>query len=903
MAVTVLSKVLLAAVLVLWATDDVLASGDAFGTALQTRLGCLNPLAKANYRSLRAEARAVALDHLLDFAGTCDQLAFADFDVTGQESRIISNRGPGALVCTNPSDLIAWGESAPDLCHDVRSLIPLCSTSRWRATDTCTADDLEPNSYASPYALDDLPAALSDLSLCDGPDAYAISVCPSCKVTVSVTYVAGPGSLSLGLFDSQVNAYAAQTQGSGGSAQIVFTNWATSTREMSIDVYGSFAGTYALSAAIEADSGTRPTTTTPAPCTADSFEPNGYASPYALSGSSTNASDLTLCGEADSYSFSLCPGCYAHARVEFDRSYGNIDIGFFSGTTAAYVAQGAGTGDYEEVGYINPTGSTINLQLDVYGSFSRTYSLVFTIASEGPPGKTTSTTAPCLPDALEPSSFSDPYALTGNNLSFADLTLCGVQDSYSINVPSGEAITVQVNFDNVQGGINLGLFNPNTNTYAAEGRSAIGRVWLQYTNAGTARTFNIDVYGSNRGSYTLSVVVAPPPTTTTPPATTTTTAASSSSTQSSTTVAPTSTSTSSPGTSTTSADPTTTATDVTTSPSSTSSSSTISSSTTSGASTGPGSSPTTSLPGSTTTASATMTQGSTSATTIASATTAPSTASTTAATTASPTTATTPATTTDATAPSTTTTSLLTSTGSYSSAPLTCPDSYEPNNRPSEAYLVSNGFTAEGISLCEEDVDMYRLEVCAGGSVSIQVSFSHAQGDLDARLWADGQVVATGYSTSDSEQLEYTEAPDHVPQTLVLEVFGVKGAANAYSLTVHVTGCECTCPPDSRRRGTRLTTYRVPATRVVGACPDYVPSICLAPRDDETSPLTLDLEVNRVGQKQYAHVASSPQLQGDNLCWSHPLALQHRDRFQFVLKNPEGVRYWVSFPDDTINCS
>jgi len=92
---------------------------------------------------------------------------------------------------------------------------------------------------------------------------------------------------------------------------------------------------------------------------------------------------------------------------------------------------------------------------------------------------------------------------------------------------------------------------------------------------------------------------------------------------------------------------------------------------------------------------------------------------------------------------------------------------------------------------CPADLDVFRIALVAGQRVSIQLRFTHADGDLDAYLFnpnttafSHATPIARGDSTTDDERLSFTATRngEHV-----LVVSGYDGAENAYDLDVSVT--------------------------------------------------------------------------------------------------------------------
>ncbi len=114
-------------------------------------------------------------------------------------------------------------------------------------------------------------------------------------------------------------------------------------------------------------------------------------------------------------------------------------------------------------------------------------------------------------------------------------------------------------------------------------------------------------------------------------------------------------------------------------------------------------------------------------------------------------------------------------------------DALEENDDPAAARALAPGAYA-GLQVCAGDLDWYGVEVCAGGTVTVDVAFTHAAGDVDAVLFGgDGTPLVRAETADDGERLVYASA---AAQRLSLAVYGFGGAENAYALNVAVDGCD-----------------------------------------------------------------------------------------------------------------
>ena len=122
-------------------------------------------------------------------------------------------------------------------------------------------------------------------------------------------------------------------------------------------------------------------------------------------------------------------------------------------------------------------------------------------------------------------------------------------------------------------------------------------------------------------------------------------------------------------------------------------------------------------------------------------------------------------------------------------------DLEEPNNDLSSAELLSPG--SSGLRrLCPNEEDWYMIPVCAGGELRAEMSFLHAEGDLELTLQdSEGLRLAWAMSSSDDELITYTAEQD---TWAALRVFQVVGDSNSYTLDLSIQGCAQDCVDDLR---------------------------------------------------------------------------------------------------------
>jgi Cys-rich repeat protein len=125
-------------------------------------------------------------------------------------------------------------------------------------------------------------------------------------------------------------------------------------------------------------------------------------------------------------------------------------------------------------------------------------------------------------------------------------------------------------------------------------------------------------------------------------------------------------------------------------------------------------------------------------------------------------------------------------------APTTCGrDALEPNSLDIPAEIAAG--TYADLTVCREKRDFYTFDVGFGDGVTVDLSFVHANGDIDATLLGPGGERVQSAGVDDSEQLVST-ASQPGRYTLEVRVLGNPDTTNTYNLSLTVDpGPE---PPD-----------------------------------------------------------------------------------------------------------
>ncbi len=119
-----------------------------------------------------------------------------------------------------------------------------------------------------------------------------------------------------------------------------------------------------------------------------------------------------------------------------------------------------------------------------------------------------------------------------------------------------------------------------------------------------------------------------------------------------------------------------------------------------------------------------------------------------------------------------------------------CYDPLEPNDSFDEAYPVTASSTFSNLIACTSGDDYY--EICAGNGKRIAVSttFTHANGDLDLRLYDAQRVrIADSSTQNDTERVEIpyvNGAQCYIARVSMVNLPGQMAAENLYDLAIEI---------------------------------------------------------------------------------------------------------------------
>ena len=188
-------------------------------------------------------------------------------------------------------------------------------------------------------------------------------------------------------------------------------------------------------------------------------------------------------------------------------------------------------------------------------------------------------------------------------------------------------------------------------------------------------------------------------------------------------------------------------------------------------------------------------------------------------------------------------------------------DRQEPNDTRNRARALAPG-EQTNLHLCEGDDDWYSIDVEAGEILEVNLTFVHADGDVDLEvLDPNFAVIARGFSVDDNERAARRAA---VSGTFFVRVFSFFPVDNDYSMNIAVLPEDSCLEDNDEENDTRETARRIfRGTRVgLGLCqPDGETeedwySFTVSEGQDITATITfihadgdLDLELFREGEE------------------------------------------------------
>ncbi|MBW2701584.1 MAG: proprotein convertase P-domain-containing protein [Deltaproteobacteria bacterium] len=139
-------------------------------------------------------------------------------------------------------------------------------------------------------------------------------------------------------------------------------------------------------------------------------------------------------------------------------------------------------------------------------------------------------------------------------------------------------------------------------------------------------------------------------------------------------------------------------------------------------------------------------------------------------------------------------------------------DTLEENDTIDAFYTLPDSGSWTDLVYCEADMDFYGIDLVDGEEILVNMTFSHAAGDLVLVLaHPDGAQAAASATSTDDEQVSYVVLPGEGGLFKII-VSGAEGTQNSYDLDVTISDdpClpnPCTQTPATACVGNILTTY------------------------------------------------------------------------------------------------
>jgi hypothetical protein len=210
-------------------------------------------------------------------------------------------------------------------------------------------------------------------------------------------------------------------------------------------------------------------------------------------------------------------------------------------------------------------------------------------------------------------------------------------------------------------------------------------------------------------------------------------------------------------------------------------------------------------------------------------------------------------------------------------------DSYEENDDPmSPSVVFSFPFSETGLTSCPGDDDYYAMYLAAGDTITIDVAFLHAEGNIDVYLSDSvGTPVATSLSTDDDEQIVYTSSGggNYAVRVTLAQDLG-SSAGNEYDLDISLSSAPPpTCTDDSYEENDSATDYEllsVEGNYSLQACDDDWFAWGLFPNQNLTATVTynpsqIEIDLELINGSTFQIVCNSSLLTGTETCsWTAP---------------------------------
>lgn len=339
---------------------------------------------------------------------------------------------------------------------------------RWTERDNVCTDQFELNDTCPAQTTTLGAGTYTDLNICSDADWYTVVLQPLQTVTFRATYdpAVAAGDLDITLFGPNDCATFIASEDREppvmGSTTVteVITYQAPTGGEYNL-LASLFAGIN-VPYALEIDIQDGP------PCTDDAFEPdddttdaNVISATDAATGDDNIITGLKICDEnEDWFAIDLAEGDNLEWQVEFDNSLGDLDAYLVGTDGQTVIASSTTTSGAETVTYTPAAGEAGTYYLRVEAKFSarNQYRVLTYLNGVGP-------VDPDCPDVFE-NNDSAAEATTISDGSYS-LLVCGNpvdDDWFQTDVVAGEEITIDLLFSHADGNVDLLLFDDRSLT-------------------------------------------------------------------------------------------------------------------------------------------------------------------------------------------------------------------------------------------------------------------------------------------------------------------------------------------------------------------------------------------------------------------------------------------------------
>ena len=362
-----------------------------------------------------------------------------------------------------------------------------CDDSDCSDDSACTAVSCPDDGFEENDSLESASAitggSIDGLVSCDGDDDFfSISLSAGTELTATATFADADGDVDLQLQDAEGRVLTASTS-------------ITDNEEISLTVADS--GVYYIRVLMFADSGAPGASYTldvealggdPSECRDDGFEDNDTRATAAVVLGGTLSGTVVCPGDADYYAIDLSAGDEIDVYATFSGAAGDVDVLLYN-SDGTVVGRSVSVSDDESINYVATRSGRYVVHVYLLGDDEvpgNTYELDLDVTSAGPG---------CDTDRFENNDTFET-AIDFEAGSYTDLIVCDDDDDfYGFDLGAGDVISIDVDFDFLDGNINIDL------------RNAAGDIVAESTNLFTSSEA-IEYTAPASGRYTLNVRLA-----------------------------------------------------------------------------------------------------------------------------------------------------------------------------------------------------------------------------------------------------------------------------------------------------------------------------------------------------------------------------------------------------------